>query len=86
MKIDKRYPRHANALIKYGLYLKAFPSLKEFWKKADASKFINGSKRENRSGGERITFLCLDFIIYEKKIFIVSFKNSDSNGINWLCP
>ena len=45
MKIDKRYPRHANALIKPGLSPKAFPSLKEVWKKADASKFINSVKR-----------------------------------------
>ena len=61
MKIDKRYPRHANALIKPGLSPKAFPSLKEVWKKEDASKFINSAKRENRSGGGRNTYFCVGF-------------------------
>ena len=49
MNIDDRYQGHTNALSKAGLDPKIYPTLKEIWKKADASKLNNGAKRENRS-------------------------------------
>ena len=38
MKINKRYQGYAKALSKAGLDPKIYPTLKEIWKKADASK------------------------------------------------
>ena len=51
MKIDERCQGQAKALSKAGLDPKIFPTLKEIWKKEDASKLSNGAKRERRSGG-----------------------------------
>ena len=48
MKIYEGYPGHPNDFMKVGLAPKVFPSLKEFWKKADASKFINDKTSEKQ--------------------------------------
>ena len=49
IKIDKQYIRHKNEFIKSGLAPEVFPSLKSFWRKADASTLINDAKGEHRS-------------------------------------
>ena len=51
MDIDERYQGHAKALSKAGLALKMYPTWREIWKKADASKLNNDAKLEKRSGG-----------------------------------
>ena len=51
MKIDERYQGHAKDLSKSGLAPKIYPTLKEIWRKADASKLNNDRKWEKRSGG-----------------------------------
>ena len=62
MKIYEIYQGHAKSLSKAGLAPKIFPTLKEIWRKMDASKINNDSKRENRSGGwERNTYFCIGF-------------------------
>ena len=48
-RIDEKYQGHVNALTKDGLAPNIFPSLKEIWKKLDASKTSNDARWENRS-------------------------------------
>ena len=55
MNIDEIYQGHAKALSKAGLAPKIYLTLKETWKKEDASKLSNDAKRENRSGGKEHT-------------------------------
>ena len=71
MKIDERYQGHAKALSKAGLALKVYRTRNEIWKKADASKMNNDTKRENRSEGrERTTYFCIGFYkIWREKIY-----------------
>ena len=45
MNVDERYHVHTNALSKSGLAPKIFQNLKEIWKKADASKLSDDTKR-----------------------------------------
>ena len=54
----------------YGLAPKVYPNLNEIWKKADASKLNNDTKREKRSGGrERSMYFYIGFFkIWGEKI------------------
>ena len=83
MKIDEGYQWHAKALSKAGLNPKTFLTLKEIWKKVDASKMNNDAKRENRSvGQERNTYFCIGFSkIWKEKIYNIIKKIRDSKGI-----
>ena len=76
MKIDEIYKGHAKALSKAGLDPKICPTLKEIWKKADASKLNYDARREKRSGGrERTMYFCIFYLIYGRRRFTTSFKN-----------
>ena len=48
MKIYERYQGHSKALSRSGLAPKIYPTLKEIWKKSDASKLNNDAKRRER--------------------------------------
>ena len=72
-------------MIKSGLAPKIFPSLIEIRMKADASKFINDTKWENRSGGGCNTDLCVSLsIIWKEEIHSIISEYCKYNGINWL--
>ena len=49
--MDEKYQGHAKALSKSGLTPKIFLTLKQIWKKVDASKLSNNENLEKRSGG-----------------------------------
>ena len=60
MKIDERYQGHPKALSKAGLPPNIFSTLKEIWKKVDASKLNNDAKLVNIKGGrERNTYFLI---------------------------
>ena len=85
MKANKWYTGHVNALIKSGLSLKVFPSLKEVWRISDASRLINESKQENRFSGECNTHFWIGFYdIYRENIQIIIQRICGANGLNWL--
>ena len=71
IRIDEEYQGHAKALTKYSLAPNIFPTLKEIWNKADASKLNNYAKRENRSGGRgRSIYFCIGLSnIWKEKIY-----------------
>ena len=85
-KIDEWYVGHHKALSKAELDPKIFPTLKEIWKKADASKLSNDAKQETRSEGrERTTKFCKGFsMIWRENIYKFNRKLGDSNGIKLL--
>ena len=86
MNIDEGYVGHAKALSKAGLAPKIFPTLKEIWKRADASKINNDAKRENISGGkERTNYFCIGLSkIWRERIYNIIKKLCDSKIIKWL--
>ena len=71
INIDERYQGHAKALSKAGLAHKTYSTLKEIWKKSDASKLNNDTKQERGSGGlERTTYFCTGLSkIWREKIY-----------------
>ena len=71
MKIDEIYKGHAKALSKAGLDPNICPTLKEIWKKADASKLNYDARREKRSGGRELTMYFCIFLsnIWQEKIY-----------------
>ena len=56
-KIDERYQGQAKELSKAGMAPKIYLTMRDIWKKADASKLNNDAKWENRIGRrERTTY------------------------------
>ena len=79
MKIDERYQGHTKTLSKAGLGIKIYRTLRDIWKKADASKLNNDKKREKRSGGwEHTTYFCIGISkIWREKIYNIIKKLRD---------
>ena len=84
--IDEKYQGHSKVLTKSSLDPKILLTLKDIWKKADASKRNNYVKREYRSGGQgRNTYFCIGFSnIWREKIYNIILKLRDSNSITLL--